>query len=85
MEQRQRNQIEGKFGQGKNAYDLNRVRTRTAKTSESWIACIMFMMNLIKFNQVFYFSFIKMLKKSLEKIYYCLLVLKNVILIPVGA
>lgn len=48
-----RNQIEGKFGQGKNAYELNRVRTRTAKTSESWIACIFFIMNLIKFDQAF--------------------------------
>ena len=48
-----RNQIEGKFGQGKNAYELNRVRTRTAKTSESWIACIIFIMNLIKFDQEF--------------------------------
>ena len=48
-----RNQIEGKFGQGKNAYELNRVRTRTTKTSESWIACIIFIMNLIKFDQEF--------------------------------
>jgi len=46
-----RNQIEGKFGQGKNAYELNKVRTRTAKTSQSWIACIVFIMNLIKFDQ----------------------------------
>jgi len=46
-----RNQIEGKFGQRKNAYELNRIRTRTAKTSESWIACIIFIMNLIKFDQ----------------------------------
>jgi hypothetical protein len=46
-----RNQIEGKFGQGKNAYELNRVRAKTAKTSESWISCIFFIMNLIKFDQ----------------------------------
>ena len=52
-----RNQIEGKFGQGKNAYELNKVRTRTAKTSESWIACIIFIMNVIKFNQEFLFNF----------------------------
>lgn len=53
-----RNQIEGKFGQGKNAYELNKVRARTSKTSESWIACIFFIMNLIKFDQVFMFNFI---------------------------
>lgn len=57
-----RNQIEGKFGQGENAYDLNKVRTRTAKTSESWIACIVFIMNLIKFNQDFLRNFFIRLK-----------------------
>ena len=62
IEQGLRNQIEGKFGQGKNAYGLSKVRTRTAKTSESWIACIMFVMNLIKFSQVFLFSFLKLIK-----------------------
>ncbi|TSA25603.1 MAG: IS5 family transposase, partial [Bacteroidetes bacterium] len=51
-----RNQIEGKFGLGKNAYELNKVRTRTAKTSESWIACIVFIMNLIKFDQDILFN-----------------------------
>lgn len=56
-----RNQVEGKFGQGKNAYDLNCIRTRTARTSESWIACIMFVMNLIKFSQVFLFPLIILL------------------------
>jgi transposase, IS5 family len=69
IEQGQRNQIEGKFGQGKNAYDLNRVRTRTTRTSESWIACIMFMMNLIKFSQVFLLSFTKTLKNWLEELF----------------
>jgi hypothetical protein len=37
-----RNQIESKFGQGKNGYNLNKVRARTSKTSESWIAAIFF-------------------------------------------
>ena len=59
-----RNQIEGKFGQGKNAYGLRRIRTRAAKTSESWIACIMFVMNLNKFSQVFLCSVGKMIKKE---------------------
>jgi len=54
-----RNQIEGKFGQGKNAYSLNKVRTRSAKTSESWIACIMFVMNLIRFRSDFLFNYCK--------------------------
>jgi hypothetical protein len=54
-----RSQVEGKFGQGKNGYNLNKVRARTAKTSESWIACIFFVMNLIKFSKEFLFSFVK--------------------------
>jgi transposase, IS5 family len=65
-EQGIRNQIEGKFGQGKNAYNLNRARTRAARTSESWVVCIMFVMNLIKFSQVFLFFFQKWIKKLLS-------------------
>lgn len=85
-----RNQVEGKFGQGKNAYDLNCVRTRTARTSESWIACIMFVMNLIKFSQVFLFSlviFIKKLTYGSQKWFVKFISRfafnKNVILIPI--
>jgi IS5 family transposase len=59
MEQGIRNQVEGKFGQGKNGYNLNKVRARTSKTSESWIAAIFFVMNLIRFGKEFLFSFIK--------------------------
>jgi hypothetical protein len=47
-EQGRRNEVEGKFGQGKNGYNLSRIRARSAKTSESWIAAIFFVMNLIK-------------------------------------
>jgi hypothetical protein len=39
--------IEGKFGQGKNGYDLNYIRARTAKTSEAWIRSIFLVMNLL--------------------------------------
>lgn len=49
MEQGERNHIEGKFGQGKNGYNLNKIRARKAPTSESWIACILFVMNLVRF------------------------------------
>ena len=45
----ERNQIEGKFGQGKNGYNLNKIRARLQKTSESWVACVFFVMNLIKY------------------------------------
>jgi transposase, IS5 family len=58
QEQGIRNQVEGKFGQGKNGYNLNKIRARAAKTSESWIACIFFVMNLVKFSKVFLSSII---------------------------
>ncbi len=41
-----RNQIEGKFGEGKNGNSLNKVRARLKDTSESWIAGIFLVMNL---------------------------------------
>ena len=47
----ERNQIEGKFGQGKNGYNLNQIRAKLLKTSESWVACIFFVMNLIHYEK----------------------------------
>ena len=38
----ERNPVEGKFGQAKTAYGLNRIRARLQNTSESWIASIIF-------------------------------------------
>jgi len=65
-----RNQIEGKFGQGKNAYNLSKVRTRSAKTSESWIACILFVMNLIRFRSDFLFNYCReRIFSALERIF----------------
>jgi hypothetical protein len=46
----ERNHIEGKFGQGKNGYNLNQIRARLRETSESWAACIFFVMNLIHYE-----------------------------------
>jgi hypothetical protein len=64
LEQGMRNQVEGKFGQGKNGYNLNKVRARAARTSESWIAAIFFVMNLVKFSKEFLFSLIKQAYES---------------------
>ena len=44
----ERNPIEGKFGQAKTAYGLNRIKARLSDTSESWIASIVLVLNLIK-------------------------------------
>lgn len=44
----ERNPIEGKFGQAKTAYGLNRIKARLMNTSESWIASIILVLNLVK-------------------------------------
>lgn len=43
-----RNPIEGKFGQAKTAYGMNRIKARLKNTSESWIASIILVLNLVK-------------------------------------
>jgi len=44
----ERNPVEGKFGQAKTAYGLNRIKARLQNTSESWIASIILVLNLVK-------------------------------------
>ena len=44
----ERNPIEGKFGQAKRAYGLNRIKARLRETSESWVAGIILVLNLVK-------------------------------------
>ena len=48
----ERNHIEGRFGQGKNGYSLNEIRAKLKATSESWVACIFFVMNLLHYEKV---------------------------------
>jgi IS5 family transposase len=43
----ERNPIEGKFGQAKTAYGMGRIKARLRVTSESWIASIVLVLNLI--------------------------------------
>ena len=52
----ERNHIEGKFGQGKNGYNLNKIKARLRNTSESWVACIFFIMNLILYEKGYIFG-----------------------------
>lgn len=51
-----RSQIEGKFGEGKRKYDLGLVKTKTQMTSESWIACVFFVMNLAHWLRTDFFA-----------------------------
>lgn len=48
QEYRERIPIEGKFGQGKNGYRLNKIRAKLKSTSESWINSIFLVMNIVK-------------------------------------
>ena len=54
-----RNQIEGKFGQAKNGYDLNRIAAKYANTSASWIGAIYFVMNILAFAGGSFLAFFK--------------------------
>jgi len=72
MEQAERNHIEGKFGQGKNGYNLNKIRARKALTSESWIACILFVMNLVKLFKDLSLALFKALISIVQDYLYCL-------------
>lgn len=67
-EKNERNQIEGKFGQGKQKYKLNKIMAKLSSTGESWIAAILFVMNILKlskdilrqiFNELFLGIFIR--------------------------
>lgn len=45
----ERNEVEGCFGVAKRRYDMNNIRARLARTSESWIAAGFFVQNLQRF------------------------------------
>ncbi len=51
-ERNQRNLIEGKFGQAKNAYGLGDIKAKRRDTSESWIGAVFFIMNLITLQKI---------------------------------
>ncbi|MCK5678381.1 MAG: IS5 family transposase [Flavobacteriaceae bacterium] len=70
-EQNQRNLIEGKFGQGKNAYGLSNIQAKRNDTSESWISAIFFIMNLLTLVKIAdkYAIFCAFFKKHISIIY----------------
>jgi hypothetical protein len=61
----ERNPIEGKFGQAKTAYGLGRIKARLKETSESWIAGIFMVLNLVKLATVALPCLIPKIGKSL--------------------
>jgi hypothetical protein len=61
---RQRIPIEGKFGQGKNGYRLNRIRAKRGDTSAAWINSIFLVMNLLILLRIFFV----LIKKSIAEV-----------------
>ena len=58
----ERNPMEGKFGQAKTTYGMNRIKARLMDTSESWIASIVLVLNLINLiGKAFYYLLLKQL------------------------
>jgi len=63
----ERNPIEGKFGQAKTSYGLDRIKARLNQTSESWIASIILVLNLVKLaGQVPYALWRKIIELIIE-------------------
>ncbi len=58
-ERAERNAIEGKFGQGKRKYGLNRIMAKRPDTQRSMIAAIIFVMNILRLSQDFFVLFFK--------------------------
>jgi len=66
-ESKLRNWIEGKFGEGKRRYGLGLVMAKTRQTSESWIAMVIFVMNLARRWRELFFSLFANLLQVLWK------------------
>jgi IS5 family transposase len=64
-----RNQIEGKFGEGKRKYGLDKIMAKTAPTSESWISAIFFVMNIARWERVFFVPVLNWLKKISDQLF----------------
>ena len=65
----ERNPIEGKFGQAKVAYGLNKIRAKLANTSTSWIAAIALVLNLVKLTRQAPLSLIFFIKNTLKNLF----------------
>ena len=65
----ERNPVEGKFGQAKTAYGLDRIKARLSNTSESWVASIILVLNLVHLAEVaLLWKIVKMLKLIFKEV-----------------
>lgn len=51
------NAIEGKIGQAKQGYELNKIKAKLKGTSECWIGAVLFITNLVRFAETQNFLF----------------------------
>lgn len=63
---RQRCTVEGKFAEAKRRYDLACVKAKLPETSESWIAAVIFSMNISRYLRVIFLSIINMVKNGVK-------------------
>lgn len=64
----ERKPVEGKFGQAKTAYGLDRIKARRSNTSESWVASITLVLNLVHLAEVTLLcKIVKVLKLTFKK------------------
>lgn len=71
----ERNPIEGKFGQAKTAYGLDNIKAKLKQTSESWIASIALVLNLVNLTRQAlvrllcynYFCFVQLFYKAIQR------------------
>jgi hypothetical protein len=65
-----RNRIEGKFGEGKRKYQLDLVKAKDQVTSESWIACVLFVMNLAQWLRAdIFLSFFGIIERQYQRLF----------------
>ena len=68
-----RNAVEGKFGQGKRRYSLNRIMTKLAGTSETAIMLSFLVMNLKRWLATLFFSFFREQGRAIRSVRFAFL------------
>lgn len=65
-----RNRVEGKFGEGKRKYQLGNVQARIQETSESWIANVLFVMNVAAWMRAdIFLSIFRWVKEQTQRLF----------------
>ena len=68
---KERNAVEGKFGEGKRFYSLGRILARLRETSETVIALQFLVMNLEQRLRILFYQIFKELFSEIEAVAFC--------------